>query len=379
MNMKVQPDPACAETPSWCEVSSEVIANNLDLALDLLPDKASFCAVLKSDAYGHGIGSVMPAIMARGLTHVAITTNAEARAVRASGFCGTLLRLRAASAAEMQGALDHQVQEQISSLDAARTLRQISATGRQTQGWHLALNAGGMARDGLELSTPQARAECDAIMALISDGLVGICSHFPSNAPQDLAESSRRFESDVDWVLSRYNLPRSHVTVHAGSSLTLAANARFKTDMFRCGAILYGILRPDLGFRPSMTLKARVVSLGSYPRGSTVGYDRAVRLSDDRRLANISIGYSNGFRRNFFGRSSVLIRGRKVPVVGKVSMNTISADVTSIPEVSPGDEVVVFGGQSNQAITCADMERQSDTIMADLFSDWGQCNPRFTT
>ncbi len=361
---------------SWCEVSTQAISDNLNIALGLLPAKARFCAVLKSDAYGHGIQSVVPVVMQHGVNHIAITSNAEARAVRNAGFCGTLLRLRAASEDEIRDALGDRIQEQISSLNTARTLRQISDAGGPIQGWHLALNAGGMSRDGLELSTAEAQAECDAIMDLMSDHMIGVCSHFPSNARPELAESSRRFEKDVDWVLSRYALPRQKITVHAGSSLTLAAQTGFSTDMFRCGAILYGILRPDLGFRTGMTLKARIVSLASYPRGSTVGYDRATILSEDRRLANIAIGYANGFRRNFFDRSHVLIHGQKVPVVGKVSMNTISADVTSLDGVVPGDEAVVFGSQSGAQISCADMERQSDTIMADLFTDWGHRNPK---
>jgi len=150
-----------------------------------------------------------------------------------------------------------------------------------------------------------------------------------------------------------------------------------ETDMYRCGAILYGILNPELGFRPTMELKSRVVHLGDYPKGATVGYDRDTRLETHRRLACISIGYAAGYSRIAQDRGAVVIRGKLAPVLGKVSMNSIVADVTEITNVEVGDEAIVFGGDSKGGIGPDRAVKHFGTILPDLLSDWGMRNPRF--
>ncbi|NBD29785.1 MAG: alanine racemase [Alphaproteobacteria bacterium] len=370
----MMPDPAPA---SWCNIHRDRIARNLDLALGLVPAGRRFCAVLKADAYGHGIDQVVPLMRDRGVTCIGITSNSEARAVRGAGFDGTLIRLRSATPAEIEEALRDRIEEQVAAPEAARHLAALRRAGRLGTGVHLALDASGMARDGLDIATGAGRDACRQILDLLGDGVRGICSHFPSNAPDQLRGSAALFRDQAAWALEAGTLDRRKVLVHAGSSLTLAAVTAVETDMYRCGAILYGILRPDLGFRPTMDLEARVVSLQSYPAGASVGYDRAARLDRPSQLACISIGYENGYRRGASDESKVTIRGRQVPVLGKVSMNALVADVTDLPGVGVGDPVVLFGGTGPGAITQEMAEHQFGTIMADLYSDWGQRNARF--
>lgn len=361
---------------SWCEIHQSRISRNLELACDLLPNRSRFCAVLKADAYGHGIKQVVPLVMGQGITSIGITSNAEARAVRDAGFSGDIIRLRAATPAEMEGAAADRVQEQIGSLDAAHQYRSLLNKGRSLAKVHLALDAAGMSRDGLDLTSVSGRAACQDIIDLTRGHVTGICTHFSSNEPAHLCQSSDLFQQQVDWVLRHCGLRRSDLTVHAGSSLTLVSGASIETDMYRCGAIIYGILKPELGFCPTMELKAHVVGLGAYPKGAAVGYDRANQLDRDSKLACISIGYANGFCRKAHNRSAVAIGGHVVPVMGKMSMNTIVADVTDIGGVQVGDIVTVFGGTGATGISKERVEAQFGTIMADLYSDWGLRNHR---
>ncbi|MBI1494213.1 alanine racemase [Halocynthiibacter styelae] len=361
---------------SWCEIYPDRIANNLKIGLDLIPPETGFCAVLKADAYGHGINAVVPVVMAAGVNHIGITSNAEARAVRDAGFAGNLLRLRSATPVEIRDALQDRVQEQVSSPEAAQIFAKLAQEGHPNPGLHLALNADGMSRDGLELSTAEGQQACLRILDLVGGHIAGICTHFPSNTPEDLRHSDQRFQADVSWVIEHSRLKRTDVLVHAGSSLTLGSRQPVTTDMYRCGALLYGIINRELGFRPTIELKAHITNVGSYPKGSTIGYDRAVTLDQPRRLANVSLGYANGFGRDSFGRGEILIRGQKVPILGKISMNTIIADVTGLTEVQSGDEAVVFGQQGQECIDIVRSEHQFRTIMADLFVDWGGRSPR---
>jgi alanine racemase len=360
---------------SWCEIHRDRISNNLKLALGLVPKGRKFCAVLKADAYGHGIQQVVPLIRAQGVTCIGITSNAEAYAVRSAGFTGTLIRVRAATPPEIEDAIEAQVEEQVGSLEVAQTLQRLKTAGHPIRA-HLALNALGMSRDGLEISTDQGRATCLSILEMLAEDIVGICTHFPCNTPQNLRMASKLFQQQVAWIIENSTLDRSDILVHAGSSLTLVADEPVETDMYRCGAILYGILKPELGFQTTMDLKARVVSLGDYPKGATVGYDGAHRLRSDRQLACVSIGYANGFRRDLQDDAAVAIGTQIAPVLGKVSMNTVVVDATDLDGVQVGDEATVFGETGGARTSLGATEQQFRTIMADLYSDWGLRNPR---
>ena len=360
---------------SWCEIHLDRISRNLELTLRLVPSGRRLCAVLKADAYGHGIEQVVPLIQAQGVSCIGITSNTEARAVRDAGFKGTLIRLRAATPDEIDNALDAQIEEQVSSLAIAEKLMAIKAAGHTVRA-HLALNALGMSRDGLEIATDKGWATCQAILDLLGKNIVGICTHFPCNTPGNLRVSADLFQKQVSRVIENSTLERTDILVHAGSSLTLVSDETVETDMYRCGAILYGILKPELGFQTTMDLKARVVSIGDYPKGASVGYDRAFLLKSDRRLACLSIGYANGVRRDKSPDAVVVLGNQLAPVMGKTSMNTLVVDITDVEGVEVGDAAKVFGGIADAKASLAKTEQQFRTIMADLYADWGMRNAR---
>ncbi|WP_296425963.1 alanine racemase [Yoonia sp.] len=360
---------------SWCEIHLDRISRNLTLALGLVPPGRRLCAVLKADAYGHGIAQVVPLMQAQGVTCIGITSNAEACAVRDAGFDGSLIRVRAATPDEIENALEAQVEEQVSSLVIAEKLKALKAAGHTVRA-HLALNAFGMSRDGLEISTDNGQSTCRSILNLLANDIVGICTHFPCNTPENLRSSAHLFQEQVSWIIENSALERSDILVHAGSSLTLVSDEPIETDMYRCGAIFYGILKPELGFQTTMSLKARVVSVGDYPKGASVGYDRACRLDKDRKLACLSIGYANGFRRGADPDAAVVLGGCLAPVLGKVSMNTLTVDVTDVDGIQIGDEATVFGGIADTKASLTATEQYFCTIMADLYADWGMRNAR---
>ena len=232
--MSVDPIPS-----SWCEIHLDRVSKNLELTLGLLPKGAAFCAVMKADAYGHGISRIVPLLSEQKVTCVGITSNAEARSVRDAGFSGTLLRLRAATLQEIEAALPDRVEEQVGSPWGAKQLRKLLESGRGYSRVHLPLNAGGMSRDGLDISTTVGQQNCREILDEIGQNIVGISTHFPTNEPACLKHNSDLFKQEVEWVCGNSDLNRSELLVHAGSTLTLLSGERVETDMYRCGAILY--------------------------------------------------------------------------------------------------------------------------------------------
>lgn len=147
--------------------------------------------------------------------------------------------------------------------------------------------------------------------------------------------------------------------------------------MVRSGGALYGDTVPSFTeYQPMMIFKSRVVSINRYPAGSTVGYDRTFILKRAALLANLPVGYPNGYRRVFSNKADILIRGQRVPVVGKVSMNTLMVDVTDLPGVCIGDEAVLFGQQGDGRITQAELEGHNGAILSDLATVWGTANQK---
>ncbi|HYI01326.1 alanine racemase C-terminal domain-containing protein, partial [Hyalangium sp.] len=185
------------------------------------------------------------------------------------------------------------------------------------------------------------------------------------------------FKEGAGWIIEKGHLDRSKLILHSANSFATLEVPESHLDMVRAGGALYGdTLSKYPEFKWIMEFKSRVSSVNSYPAGSSVGYDRKFTLQRDSRLANIPAGYSDGYGRVFSNRGYVLIRGKRCPVVGRVSMNTFMVDVTGSPEILPGDEVVLFGKQGAIEITREELEQLAGTILVEMYTAWGNANPR---
>ena len=307
-----------------------------------------------------------------GVEYAAVATNDEAFAIRHAGFEGRLMRVRSATVSEALAAQPCGIEELAASADFAAAIADVHHPAVV----HLPLNCMGMGRDGLELTSQAGREAVRRILSTPGLSIAGIATHFPSSSHEDLEAGRDRFLQEVEWVIAEGRLDRDAIIVHAASSLGLLADAGIEFDMVRCGACLFGIVGPRPEFDDVVTLKSRVTSINALPAGATLGYDRTWRLTRDSRIANVSIGYANGIRREMSGRASVLVREHLAPIVGRISMNALTVDVTDIIEATAGDEVVLFGAQGESRITRRSVESASGTIMADLYCDWGRSNPR---
>ncbi len=364
---------------AWIEVDPAAFEHNLRLIQAMSTGGARTCAVMKADAYGAGIELVMPSIIRAGIPYVGIASTEEARMARSCGFRGRLMRVRAATSAEVEGALPHDVEELVGGLDAARTIAGIARRhGRRPARVHMALNSAGMSRNGLELGSANGRRE--ALQAVATEGLqvVGLMTHFPGEELPDLRHGLETFRGEAAWLFANTTLRREQVLLHAANSFAVQHVPESHLDMIRPGGALYGYGgTPKPPFVHVASFRTRVASVQAYSAGSTVSYDRTFTLERDSLLANLPVGYSDGYRRAYSNRGSVLVRGQRAPVLGRVTMNTTMVDVTAIPGVEPGDEVVLFGRQGEDEITQAEIEAVTGVILADQYSVWGSLNPKF--
>ena len=362
---------------AWVEIDPAVFEHNLRLTQAALTGGARICAIMKADAYGVGIDLVMPSVIKARLPYVGIASNEEARMARACGFKGRLMRVRAATLDEVEDALPYKVEELLGNLAVAQAIGGIVRKRGHTLRVHLALNSAGMGRNGIEMGTGQGRQDAQALAKIEGLRVVGMMTHFPTEERADILQGVDAFKAQTAWLFANTALRREDVILHAANSFAVQHIPESHLDMVRPGGMLYGYGgTPKPPFVHVASFKSRVASVQAFPAGDTVSYDRTYVLKRDSLLANIPVGYSDGYRRAYSNKGAMLIRGRRAPVVGNVTMNTTMVDVTDIPGVQAGDEVVLFGRQGDAEITQAEVEQLTGVILADQYTVWGTSNPK---
>ena len=376
-----------ARRNGWIEVDAAAFEANV-ATLRAAIGRVRLCAVMKADAYGNGIALLMPSVIKLGITDVAITSNDEARVARALDYRGRLLRIRTATPDEMDDGLRFGIEELIGNPDAAAGLARL-ARGRKLR-VHLALNSGGMSRNGLELSTPYGKADAQALLSHPSLHVVGAMTHYPSEDADDILGQLNRFNADLAWLRGA-GLIGPSIIRHTANTFATLQHPATRLDMVRVGGALYGdpgsVKTTDYRLVPA--IKSQVAAVGHFPAGQSVNYDRIFRLDRESWLANIPIGYSDGIRRGLShanrdafpaeakNHSAMLIRGEKFPIVGRVTMNTLMIDVTGAQDrIRIGDEVVLFGSQGGQTINQAEFEANSSAYAPEMLAMLGATMPK---
>ncbi|WP_023603639.1 alanine racemase [Aliivibrio logei] len=364
------------QTNAWLEIDTQAFKHNIDTLKKSLNSDTKICAIMKADAYGNGIEGLMDSVISRDVECIGITSNEEARIVRAKGFSGEIMRVRAATPNEIESGLNYQIEELIGSSEQANTIAKLAKKNNTVIPVHLALNAGGMGRNGLDLSQPQGKKEALNIAFNGHINIVGIMTHFPNESVDEIRTKLDLFKQESKWLIDEAQLSRENITLHVANSYTTINLPEAHLDMVRPGGLLYGDMPSNPEYQRIVRFKTSVASLNYLPKGSTIGYSSTYVLGRDSILANLPLGYSDGYVRSIGNNGYVLINGQKANVVGVTSMNTTMVDVTDIKNVQPGDEVVLFGKQNEQTIETKEMEAFSSRSMPELYVIWGATNPK---
>jgi alanine racemase len=279
------------------EISQSALEYNTHKIQQLLGDKTTLCAILKGDAYGHDLSLVAPVMIKNHVQCIGVASNQELQTVRELGFKGRLMRVRNATEAEMRQATDYDTEELIGNLEMAKRLDAIAAQQGKTLRFHLALNSGGMSRNGLEVSDRDGLAQAKAISALPHLKMVGIMSHYPEEDAAAVRKDLARFKVQSQQVLDITGIKRSDVTLHVANTFATLTVPESWLDMVRVGGVFYGDTIASNDYQRVMTFKSSIAALNHYPKGNTVGYDRTYTLKRDSVLANIPVGYADGYRR----------------------------------------------------------------------------------
>jgi len=319
-------------------------------------------AVVKANAYGHGSAQVARALEDAGATLLACADIEEAAVLRAAGVRAQILVFGALSVSDLDGLFDCDLIPTISTPGAAQAVQAAAARYRRRLPYHLKIDTG-MNRLGFRFDN--LRRTLPGLLASENLDLQGLYTHFATADVPDspLFEQQRlRFERAVAEVASLGGRPRY---THAANSAATLRDSRVWYDYVRPGLLLYGIVPPPLAstvtLRPVMTLVSRVVAVKGMRAGEITGYGARFVAERPTTIAIVPAGYADGLDLRLAGRGSVLIRGRRAPVVGSVCMDMLMADVTGM-DVSPGDEVVIIGSQGDDRIDAREMAAAVGTI-----------------
>lgn len=371
--MSLMPAQKISMGNAWLEIDTGLFEQNVHILQGHIGEKTKICITMKADAYGHGIQTLMPSVMKLDIPYIGIANNREARYARDAGYTGKIMRLRSAFIDEIVDALDDDVEELIGCEETATELAGIAYERGRELRFHFALNSGKMSRDGLEVNHEKGKEIARRILGMQKQGLkmVGIRTHFALRDVAAIRSYLSVFQAEAEWIIQQAGISRSDVLLHAANSLATMDVPEAHLDLVRPGRILYGDSNYSqfLQFR---TLKSRVAAINEYPAGHGVGYGHGAKLSRDARLANIPVGHSDGYRRNLGNQGHVLIHGQRAAIIGGVSMNTFMVDVTDIPDVRIGDEVVLFGKQGNEEISQEEMEVILGEFLVGTYSLWSR-------
>jgi alanine racemase len=325
-------------------------------------------AVVKANAYGHGAARVAIALEAAGADLLACADIEEAVVLRRAGVRVPILIFGALSVSDLDGLFEFALTPTISTPSAARAVQAAAAKHKTTLGYHLKIDTGmnrlGFRHDNLRRTLPE-------LLASSNLRLEAIYTHFATaDEPQSPFFDMQRknFESALKVISELRDGPAEagphdgkakagphdrNVLIHAANSAATLRDSRVWYDMVRPGLMLYGIVPPPLAstipLKPVMSLTSRVVAVKGVRPGEGVGYGLRFEADKPVTTAVIPAGYADGIDLRVSGRAQVLIRGRRVPIVGAVSMDMMMVDVTGLEDVSPGDEVVIIGRQGEES------------------------------
>ena len=335
-------------------------------------------AVVKANAYGHGAGQVALALEDAGADLLACADIEEGHALREAGVRAEILVFGALSVSDLDGLFDCRLTPTISTPGAARAVQAAAEKYSQRLRYHLKIDTGmnrlGFRFDNLRRSLPE-------LLASANLELAAVYTHFATAddpASPLFNEQRVRFERAIDEIEhlggpqqvtlrapGGSTRPERSPYIHAANSAALLRDSRVWYDRVRPGLLLYGLVPPPLGSQlplaPIMTLTSRIVAVKGVRAGEGVGYGVKFSAEGPTTIAIVPAGYADGLDLRLAGRGSVLIRGRRAPIVGAVNMDMLMADVTGL-EVSPGDEVVIIGSQGADRIDVREMAAQIGTI-----------------
>ena len=366
-------------SPVWAEISIEAITHNLEVIRQLIQPSVKIMAVVKANGYGHGAVTVAHAAKNSGAYACGVARLSEALELRKAGLKLPILIFGFTDPNCTDILISHNLTQTVFSLPYAESLSYHAKKSGKQLNVHLKIDTG-MGRLGLSLHQPEDKGQISSrsmetlckqihqMCSLVYLEVEGIYTHFAASDSADKSSAMRQLDL-FNYVVKSLDANDINIQIkHAANSGAVISLPNAHFDMVRPGIMMYGLYPStetiSKGFQliPAMQLKTRIAQLKDVQRDFKVSYGQTYSTPKPTKLATIPIGYGDGFSRKLSSLGTMLVRGQRAPVVGRVCMDQTIIDVGHIDSVSLSDEVVVLGQQGDEVLSADEMADHIGTI-----------------
>ena len=366
----------------WAEVDLKAIAHNIRELRRITNPKARFMAVVKANAYGHGIVEVARESLENGVEALGVAHIEEGIQLRKAGIDAPVLIFGYTPPTHAKKLIELDLTQTVYSYEISKKLSQAAAKYGKKIKVHIKVDTG-MGRLGLLSGIKDSSlSEVESISRLPMLELEGIYTHFATADKSDRSYAGKQFEIFMD-LLNQLRIAGLEIPVtHAANSAAIINMPETHLDMVRAGISIYGLYtseevdRSIIKLKPAMELKTKIIHLKKVPAGFKVSYGITYETEKPTTIATVSIGYADGLNRLLSSNGRMLVCGQSAPIVGRVCMDLTMLDVGEIPEIAMEEEVVVFGRQGNASITADEIASTINTINYEVVSTIMERVPR---
>ena len=367
--------------PVWAEINLSNLDYNIKNIKAKLGSGTKIIGVVKADGYGHGSVKVAEVLRANGVDTFAVSTLQEAIVLREAGATEQIISLSLTPNFYSNVLVEYDITPVISSLENARAISKTAAEVGKTVSGFIAADTG-MGRIGYLTWDENAISEIKEISQLPNFKIAGLFSHMSTADSADKTFSRQQeqcFNEFYDKLIAAgIEIP---MRTFANSASVMELTSVY-FDAVRPGIILYGCYPSDeidkssLSLKPVMSVKATISHLKDVPAGFSVSYGREFISKRPSKIATIALGYADGYPRPYAPKGEVIVNGVKAPLAGNICMDQCMIDVTDVPDVKVGDEVIVMGSDGKNTILADDIAKTTGTINYEIICAFGQRLPK---
>jgi len=351
--------------PTWMEIDLDAIAQNVRNIKKLLGEKKELMAVVKGNAYGHDILEVSSIVLKNGASRLAVARLEEGIFLRKAGITVPILILGLTLKQQAELLVSYSITPTVSEYKTIERLSESAFKKDKKVKVHLKVDTG-MGRIGI---FPNHVLDfIKKVRALGNVEIEGIFTHFSVADEKDKTYTEKQFRKFMR-VLTALEKEGIRIPVkHVGNSATLLDLPHMWLDLVRPGISIYGLypsteVQKTIKLIPAHSFKTRIIFLKELSMGESIGYGRTYTTNQRRtKVASLPLGYADGYNRLLSNQGVVLVRGRRFPVIGRICMDQTMIDVTNLPQVEIGDEVVLWGRQGQEEITVEEIADKIKTI-----------------
>jgi len=364
----------------YAEIDLDRIASNMRIIRRLTPARRKIMAVVKANGYGHGAAEAAKTALYNGADWLGVAICEEGAALRENHIFAPILVLGYSPEPLFDLVIRHGLTQTVFSAETAKTLSDAALVCGKKADVHIKIDTG-MSRLGF-LPGKEAVREIAKVMCMPGISVTGIYTHFAQSDPAGADFTYAQYARFRDFLAlleeNGIRIPMTHVANSGG----ILYYPELEADMVRAGIILYGLPPSEdadfagMGFGPALSLKTQISLIKRVPAGVSVGYGRTFFTKRPTDVATVPVGYADGFSRHMSRGGRVLAGGRYAPVIGAVCMDQFMIDVTDIPGIKAGDEVVIIGSQGENEIGAEEVAAVSGTINYEIVCGIGRRVPR---